>query len=343
MTRTPYTVSAGSLDGLPTLEINGPAVYASIAQRGATLLEWNVRVGDVWIPLVDGYRTGDELRAQNGVRMGVMAPFVNRIADARYTFGGVEHDLRPGDPDRLVYHGITREMDFSVASVRLGGSDATIAFSLAGTQLAAAPGYPFDVDVDVVYRFHKNGLDLSIQGTNSGEQPAPFAAGWHPYFRLRQPMIDELEIDVPTDRFVRTDKRLIPVAEDRVKSVTEDTDLRGRLAIGDRALDICYVDLETDTEGIARTSLIDRRNELALTVWQKGGAMHVFTGHTLKRDPRASIALEPVETITNAFNDPDLHGSLTLAPGASRSFSCGVTYLAAQPAEDLTELAGVAS
>jgi aldose 1-epimerase len=57
--------------------------------------------------------------------------------------------------------------------------------------------------------------------------------------------------------------------------------------------------------------------------------MHVFTGDTLERDQRRSIALEPVEVITNSFNRAELVEHITLAPDSHRSFRCGARYRAA--------------
>ena len=68
----------------------------------------------------------------------------------------------------------------------------------------------------------------------------------------------------------------------------------------------------------------------SLTIWQERGHMHVFTGDTLARDRRRSIALEPVETPTNAFNQPRLAAALTLQPGETRNFRFGFRFEAAR-------------
>ncbi|WP_454300298.1 hypothetical protein [Salana multivorans] len=52
--------------------------------------------------------------------------------------------------------------------------------------------------------------------------------------------------------------------------------------------------------------------------------MHGFTGDTLDRAPRTSLALEPVETVTNAFNRPDQAATLLLEPGEQRVFTFGL-------------------
>jgi aldose 1-epimerase len=52
--------------------------------------------------------------------------------------------------------------------------------------------------------------------------------------------------------------------------------------------------------------------------------MHVFTGDTLQRDARRSVALEPMECMANAFNRPEWSDEIRLEPGAERVYRCGV-------------------
>jgi aldose 1-epimerase len=318
------TIRRATMGDFATIAVEGPTLRAEIALRGGTLLSWSVLRHGRWVSLIDGYRDADELLAQNGVRMGVMAPFVNRIADARYVFDGVEHDLRPGSDNRLVYHGLVRELDFRLGEASADDDHVHVVFALDAADLEAQPGYPFLVDVRIAYRFTRDGLALTVSGVNRGEITAPFAAGWHPYFTLESPTIDVLEIDVPSRRRVLTDALLIPVNGDPIVGIDDDTDLTGGRPVGSRALDMCYVDLEQDADGIARTRLRNPTTGQVLTIWQSGGAMHVFTAHTLRRGPRGSIALEPVQTQTNAFNRADLASSIALAPGGEREFRFGV-------------------
>jgi aldose 1-epimerase len=42
------------------------------------------------------------------------------------------------------------------------------------------------------------------------------------------------------------------------------------------------------------------------------------------RDVRRSVALEPMESMSNAFNRPDCADAIRLEPGAEREFRCGV-------------------
>jgi len=63
---------------------------------------------------------------------------------------------------------------------------------------------------------------------------------------------------------------------------------------------------------------------MQLAVRHDGGLVHVFTGDTLARDRRASVAIEPVEVLTDAFNRADCATAIRLEPGERRAFRFGV-------------------
>ena len=49
-------------------------------------------------------------------------------------------------------------------------------------------------------------------------------------------------------------------------------------------------------------------------------------------DARRALAIEPVETMTDAFNRADCAAALRLAPGQSRCFAFGAEFVPATPA-----------
>jgi len=54
--------------------------------------------------------------------------------------------------------------------------------------------------------------------------------------------------------------------------------------------------------------------------------MLAFTADTVSRDVRRSLALEPMESLADAFNRADCADAIRLAPGAERFFRCGVEF-----------------
>ncbi|MFF5007069.1 aldose 1-epimerase [Streptomyces phaeochromogenes] len=339
---------------------------ATLALRGATLLSWQVARGapgqltdltdrteltdgsrgetelteltDRYpdgaelTELTDGYRDEAELLSQDGVRAGLLAPFPNRVADGRYHRDGHDHDLLPGVVgDRLIYHGFAREAPFRIVGATATADSARLLLRSTSIRPGRYPGYPFALDLDVEYTIGRRELGIGIRARNVGGTTAPYASGWHPYFTLSRPRpIDDLVLRIPADTLIRTDASLIPLPGKEALLPLDrcpELDFRTPRRLGDAVIDACFADLAPGPGGRTETVLSDPATGGELRVWQHGGYMHVFTGDTLARDRRASIALEPVETTTDAFNRPEHAAALSLEPGRQREFRFGVTYL----------------
>ncbi|MFE2416348.1 aldose 1-epimerase [Streptomyces hokutonensis] len=329
-----FRIAEGRLGDEPTVTVSAPdgAVRVVLALRGATLLSWRVASGTAGqlTELTDGYRDEAELLSQDGVRAGLLAPFPNRVADGRYHHGGRDHDLLPGRVgDRTVYHGFAREAPFRLVAATMTPDSARLLMRSTTIRPGRYPGYPFALDLDVEYTVGRRDLGIEITATNVGETTAPYAAGWHPYFTLSSP-IDDLVLQIPAHTLICTDASLIPLSgKEAFLSLDHrpDMDFRTPKGLGDAVIDACFADLAPGPGGRSETVLSDPGTGAELRVWQDGGFMHVFTGDTLARDRRGSIALEPVEVPTDAFNRPELAAALSLEPGRRREFRFGVRYL----------------
>jgi aldose 1-epimerase len=309
---------------------------AVFARCGATLLDWSVRDRGETVALTDGYADAAEFATQNGVRNGVLAPFPNRIADGRYRFDGRDHDLLPGAPAdaRLIYHGFLRLIDLAVERTTDGDDEAGVLF--AGTiGRDTFPGYPFALALEVQATLTERGIALVVTATNLGDTTAPYACGWHPYFRLGNAEFATLELSVPASRLIVTDDALMPLPGAAAFAPVEsrpELDFRRARPLGAAVLDGCYADAAPDADGLIRSHLRDPATGRALTVWQQRGLIHVFTGDTVARNTRRAVAIEPVEAMTDAFNRDEFAAALRLAPGASHSFAFGAEFHAGSDA-----------
>ncbi|MCM2436033.1 aldose 1-epimerase [Agrobacterium rosae] len=323
------TISAKTIQGIEMIEVTGPRYRARIALQGATLLDWWPRSVDGLEDesLVDGYRDLRELKSQNGVRNGILAPFTNRLTGGRFYFDGLVHELSPiAEGEDEVYHGFARVRLFALGQVDSYGDNLRIEL-IHETADVGATGYPYNLRISVVYMFAGHEVELQIATTNLGEQRAPYAAGWHPYFRLPgSTAIDDLILQVPSRSVVETVDLIPKVASNGELDLRDDDTFLRPTRIGDRVLDCCFTKLVVKDDGISTTILGDPGSGAQLSVWQERGHMHVFTGDTLSRDQRGSIALEPVEDLTNAFNLPGRIYQLLLDPDQTRTFRCGFTY-----------------
>ncbi|MFF7974000.1 aldose 1-epimerase [Streptomyces sp. NPDC007905] len=310
-TAAEYRIAEGGLGGEPTVTVSAPdgSGRVTVALRGATLLSWQAGRGADGQPreLTDGYRGEAELLAQDGVRAGLLAPFPNRVADGRYRYGGHDHDLLPGHhSDRLIYHGFAREAPFELSSAAVTADSARLLLRSTSIRPGRYPGYPFAVDLAVEYTVSDREVGIELCATNVGDTTAPYAAGWHPYFTLSRP-IDDLVLHIPAHTLIRTDASLVPLRGGDALTCLDrcpGMDFRVPRRLGDAVIDACFAGLSPGPGGRAETVLTDPATGEGLRVWQYGGYLHVFTGDTLARDRRASIALEPVEATTDAFNRP---------------------------------------
>jgi aldose 1-epimerase len=101
-------------------------------------------------------------------------------------------------------------------------------------------------------------------------------------------------------------------------------DFRQWRLIGTTALNHGYAGLHADADGRARTRVRDPKTGLTVAMWQTRGIMLAFTADTVPRDARRAIALEPMESMSDAFNREDCAAAIRLEPGAERQFRCGI-------------------
>lgn len=297
-----------------------------IARHGACVLGIEARISARHVEFADGYRDAAEIAARPGSRFALLAPFANRVADARYRFDGATHDLAPGTSGaaRASRHGFVRDAGFAIAALHADDQQADVLFASA---IAPQPGYPHTLDFTVRYTLAADGLTLQSTLRNVGFTAAPAFVGWHPYFRVGDTPLASWELTVPAARVIRTDAQFIPLPGEAAYVALDDApqlDFRQARAIGTLELNHTFAALSHDADGRARTRLRDPASGVSLAVWQESGVLLAYTGDTLERGARTSIALEPMQSLPDAFNRPDCAAALRLEPGAARSFRCGV-------------------
>lgn len=302
---------------------------ARVARRGANLVALEQIVDGAKHALVDGYRDADELERCPSSRSAIMAPFANRIADARYTFDGKSYDMQPGvATQRGIRHGFVRTVDFDIARTHADDLGAQVTFATSCIRPGAFDGYPFAIDLAMSYTLDSKGLSLAVSMRNVGEAAAPCFFGWHPYFRFEGSEPDAWVLQVPASQLVRTSPELIPLpgaeAFQSLDQAPSALDFRKAKPIGPTKIDNAYADLVRDADGRVRTRLHDPASGLRISMWQERGVVLVFTADTVSRDVRRSVALEPMESMSNAFNRPDCADAIRLEPGAEHVFRCGV-------------------
>jgi aldose 1-epimerase len=332
---TRYGVERSWLGAQPVVAMHDHAGnrHVRVALHGAALLGFEVPLGDGLHDLADGYRDADEVQHRPGSRFAIMVPFAGRVADARYRFEGVAQDLDPGvvGAERASRHGFVRDVLFGIEQLVADGAAARVRLTTAAIRPRA--GYPHAIDLAVEFTLDDAGLSLDACMKNVGDSLAPCFFGWHPYFRLPGGgLVDDWSLQIPAQTLIRTGADLIALPGDAAYVELDDApalDFREPRRIGDSILDQGYTDLEADADGLIRTRLGDPSRGFALAVWQERGVMHAFTADTVARDVRRAVALEPMECMADAFNRPEWAEAITLAPGATRHFRCGIEAISA--------------
>lgn len=308
---------------------------ATVANLGGVLLDWKVTAN---LPaangvagqkekqtrqLVDGYQSEAEALSRDGSRNAILVPWSNRLGEGRFTFNQQVYDLANKTyGGQLALHGLLNDVECQLVEK---GSDYLVL--QAGTPLLE--DYPFPVEVQIRYQLNSqpHQLDLQVSATNLGEHPAPISIGWHPYFTCVGGKSSLPTVKIPALSQVETDSMLIPLPGNAAYLPVEaPVVLNGRsnLDHGFTQLvaenDCAQVQLR-QTDG---TSLDIRLYNSDFT--QGIGSFHVFTGEPLHNRPGSALAIEPLLTVTDAFNRAECQDFVTVAPQEKQVFHAQVVF-----------------
>jgi len=266
--------------------------------------------------ILDGYPL-DEMC--NFARGAALIPWPNRLQDGRYTFDGHDYQMPLTEPERQnAIHGLTRWMNWQARLV----DPSTVVMSL---RLHPQEGYPFTLDLEIMYRLADGGLEVRTTGRNAGGRPLPYATGHHPYVTVGTDLVNDAVLRIPARRWLEVDDRLIPTG--RAPAVDgKPLDFRQPHPIGELHLDTAFAGLQPDPDGRIRIELRHPRGRPALVLWMDAGYPYVmaFTGDSMAPERRRrSLGLEPMSAAPNAFRSG--LGLRTLRPGESFTSAWGIT------------------
>lgn len=297
-------------------EISAGGYRAVVTESGAALrlLEHEDRA------LVDGFA---EDAKSSGGRGQVLIPWTNRIRDGRYCFDGTEHQLALSEPARHnASHGLVRWVAWSLEE----HTAASVSFVY---RLMAQTGYPWTLDLHLVYDLSADGLTVTHTATNQTPARAPYAAGMHPYLQVGHGGIDRLELRLPAGRRVLVDARLIPTGEVAVDGT--DYDFRVARPIRGTRFDTAFTELARDDDGRATTELRDPGTGSGVALWvdDRHSWLQVYSADDVRGTARRSLAVEPMTAPADAFNSGT--GLVVLEPagqpGDELSASWGIRAL----------------
>ncbi|WP_203231146.1 aldose 1-epimerase family protein [Nocardioides caldifontis] len=179
------------------LEIRAGRYAATVTEVGASLrrLERDGR------PLVRPYDVDEHAPAYSGA---VLAPWPNRIADGRYTFGDREHQLPVNEVERMTaLHGLVLWEPWEV----LEHEPSSVTLEV---RVFPRPGYPFRLDLVITYSLDESGLSVLLGAVNVGVDPAPYGCSLHPYLVAGDGTVDDWTLELPVTEVLDVDDRLLP-------------------------------------------------------------------------------------------------------------------------------------
>jgi aldose 1-epimerase len=241
-------------------------------------------------PVLDGFGT-DEMAS--GGRGQLLMPWPNRLEDGSYTFGGRDHQLALTEPARRnASHGLARWVAWTLEEHT--PSSVSLVY-----RLMSQTGYPWTLDLHVLYTLTADGLTVTQTATNMSDEPAPYACGAHPYLVAGSAPADDWELTLPAATRSLTDpERKLPVSREAVDGT--DYDYRVARPIRGTVLDHAFTDLDRDEDG--RSSVVIR-GERTVVVWgdERVRWWLLYTADDRPETARRSVAVEPMTAQANAF------------------------------------------
>lgn len=232
----------------------------------------------------------------------VLAPWPNRVIDARYEWDGEVRQLSITEPARgHALHGLLVWQDFDLVE----SSDSSVSLR---SVVEPRDGYPHRVQVDVTYALGSSGLTTSVSATLLAGAPAPFGWGSHSYLVApsapgQTSPVDGWTVSIPAATVQTvTEDRLIPTGSVPVEE--HDYDFRAPRVIGDTFIDHAFTDLERGEDFLARVRLTDAQGVGVEMSWgEECGWLQIHTADLPDAAAsRTGLAVEPMTCPPGAFN-----------------------------------------
>lgn len=246
----------------------------------------------------------------------VLAPWPNRLAGGQYSFAGQQYQVPITEVSRgNANHGLARWARWTPMAI----DAAAVTLAL---DIPPQTGWPFEVRVEVTYALHPDhGLAVTAVARNHGATSAPFGAGFHPYFAVRD-RLDDVTLHVPAAQRIVTDEAQLPVGLKPVQGTPYD--LRSPRQLRAVRFDDAFTEL----------SIVDGRGAVDVRTSSGGGRLwfdgafsylQVYTAEDVEGAP--AVAVEPMTCPANAFNSGA--GLIVLEPGSMWTGTWGIAPLEA--------------
>ena len=281
---------------------------------GAILHRFEVMQHGQLVNVIDSYDSKqqfDQEMEARGFKSAKLSPFVCRLKNGQYKYGGQSYKVKKFYLGDNAIHGLIYDQPFAVVNQESDELKASVemVYQYKGTD----EGYPFAYDCNVRYELSAgNNLTIQTSIINQGKGIIPVCDGWHPYFSFGK-SINDCQLEFQSKEILEFDEALIPTG----KLIPYET-FGSLRQIGDTFFDHCF----TVNFAECQPMLVFRDPEagLQLEIAPKGSYpyLQVYTP-----DHRNSIAFENLSAAPDAFNNG--MGLISLAEGAATTFETTYT------------------
>lgn len=264
-------------------------------------------------PLLDGYPITERC---TGARGHSLIPWPNRIRGGQYRWNDVDYQLDLTEPAvGGAIHGLTRWSSWDLV-------ERDEEHAIFRHVLYPCPGWDWVYDCVIEYVLDDAGLSVRTTALNRSDTAGPYGTGAHPYLTAGTRTLDNSVVTVPGSTYLPVDDKGIPTGTRPVEGTQYD--LRTPTPVGDRHIDVAYMDLTRESNGLARVRL-QAPNGDAVSLWANDAYpyLEIYTSDT-QPDPhhRTGLGVEPMTCAPDAFNSGS--GLITLKPGETHHAEWGI-------------------
>lgn len=243
-----------------------------------------------------------------------MAPWCNRIADARFTFGGTEHILRPNSAAHgaPAQHGDVRARPFKLMARE--EHSLRLRFDSADHQNV---NWPWRFACEAAYFLSQESLRIELSVINMADRPFPAGCGHHPYFSRRLwDDRDQIEVRCPVK--ARYDLlEGVPTGPAHPEALCHR--LESPATFPDEHIDTVFSGFDGSSGAELRWP--ESGTSVRITASAEMGHLVLYAPHSNGRSgtPLAFVAVEPQSQVNGALNRPEwgdgVTGTRVLDPG----------------------------
>lgn len=273
---------------MTAIELTAGDYTAVVDTLGATLCSVTHQSRHLILTQTPGSETVD----YRGV---VCVPWPNRLADGSYLFEGTRYQVPVTEPARsTALHGLAYAREWQVQTV----SAAEVVLSI---QLGTDPGYPFQVRVEARYSLSPTGLSSNIRAINTGDTPAPFGSCPHPYLVAGEGNVDDWTLQLDAEQYMTVSpERLLPTG--LTEASVGPFDFRSGRKIGSTVIDNAFTGVAVNN-GLCEVRVTAPDGHGVLMSWNPFIKwVQICTADFADREPRAGLAVEPMDCAPDAFN-----------------------------------------